>query len=309
MTKKAFLFPGQGCQTVGMGEALYHAYPMVKKTFDTASNVTGKDIAALCFQGPEETLSQTVNAQIAIFTLSMGIFLQLKEEGISPDMAAGFSLGEYTALCAAGVLSFEDGVRIVAKRGELMQKASIDHPGSMAAIIGLTNEQVEEICKNTAEFVMPVNYNCPKQLVISGTVKGVEEAAATCLEKGAMKAVTLNTSGPFHTALIADAAAEMKAYLNEFTFHTPAFPVYTNLTGALLPKETDFPTHLETHMIHPVKWQTTIEAMLAAGVSAFAEVGPGRTLTGFNRRIDRNAKTNTLETLEQLQAFIKMSAI
>lgn len=309
MTKKAFLFPGQGCQTVGMGEALYHEYPMVKKAFDTASNITGKDIATLCFQGPEEELSQTVNAQIAIFTLSMGIFLTLKEAGISPDMAAGFSLGEYTALCAADVFSLEDGVRMVAKRGELMQKASTDHPGAMAAIIGLANEQVEEICQNTAEFVIPVNYNCPKQLVISGTVKGVEDAAATSLNQGALKAVTLNTSGPFHTALIADAAAEMKDYLAGFTFHAPSFPVYTNLTGALLAPETVFPAHLETHMVHPVKWQTTIEAMLKSDVSAFAEVGPGRTLAGFNRRIDRNAKTYTLESLDQLQAFINMPVI
>lgn len=304
MTKKAFLFPGQGCQTVGMGEALYQTYPIIKKTFDVAGEVTGKDIAALCFQGPEEELSQTVNAQIAIFTLSMGIFLALKEAGILPDMVSGFSLGEYTALCAAGVFSLEDGIRIVAKRGELMQKASIEHPGSMAAIIGLANEQVEEICQNTAEFVIPVNYNCPKQLVISGTVKGVEAAAAACLAQGAMKAVTLNTSGPFHTALIADAAAEMKTYLSNFAFHTPAFPVYTNLTGALLPPDTDFPAHLETHMIHPVKWQTTIEAMIAANATTFAEVGPGRTLAGFNRRIDRSIKTDTLEALEQLQEFI-----
>lgn len=309
MTKKAFLFPGQGCQTVGMGESLYKEYPMVKKTFDIAGEVTGKDIAALCFQGPEEELSQTVNAQIAIFTLSMGIFLQLKESGILPDMVSGFSLGEYTALCAADVFSLEDGIRIIAKRGELMQKASIEHPGSMAAIIGLTNEQVEEICQNSKEFVTPVNYNCPKQLVISGTVKGVEEAAAICLEQGAMKAVTLNTSGPFHTALIADAAAEMKTYLSGFTFHPPAFPVYTNLTGALLNPDTDFPAHLETHMIHPVRWQTTIAAMIAANATTFAEVGPGRTLAGFNRRIDRSTKTYTLEALEQLQEFINMTTI
>lgn len=304
MTKKAFLFPGQGCQTVGMGEALYKEYPMVKKAFDTAEAVTGKDIAALCFQGPEDELSQTVNAQIAIFTLSMGIFLELKEGGILPDMVAGFSLGEYSALCAAGVFSLEDGIRIVAKRGELMQKASVDHPGSMAAIIGLTNEQVEAICKEAADFVCPVNYNCPKQLVISGTVKGIEVATAASLAKGAMKAVPLNTSGPFHTELIADAAAEMKNYLSNFTFHAPNYPVYTNLTGALLGQDTDIPTHLETHMTHPVQWQTTIEAMLAAGASTFAEVGPGRTLAGFNRRIERSSKTYTLEALEQLQDFI-----
>ena len=304
MTKKAFLFPGQGCQTVGMGESLYQAYPMVKKAFDTAEAVTGRDIAALCFQGPEEILSQTVNSQLAIFTLSMGVFLTLQEAGVTPDMAAGFSLGEYTALCAAGVFSLEDGIRIVAKRGELMQKASQENPGAMAAIIGLTNEAVEEICRNTADFVTPVNYNCPKQLVISGTKKGVEDAAAACLAGGAMKAVTLNTGGPFHTKLIADAAAEMKDYLAGFTFAAPCFPIYTNLTGTLLATSTDLPPHLEQHMTHPVKWQTTIEQILQEDVTVFAEAGPGKTLAGFNRRIDRNAKTYTLESPEQMQEFL-----
>lgn len=312
MTKKAFIFPGQGCQYLGMGAALYEKYPLVKQAFDTAKSVTAKDIAALCFNGPEEALAQTINAQVAIFTLSMGIFLQLKEACIMPDMVAGFSLGEYTALCAAGVFSLEDGIRIVAKRGELMQKASSESPGAMVAVIGLENQQVEEICREiqekTGEFIQPVNYNCPKQIVISGTIAGANAAAEACLAVGAMKAVPLNTSGPFHTKLIADAAAEMKTFLEGFSFATPNLPVYTNLTGNLLEPTVNLPLHLQQHMISPVKWQTTIEAMLEAmreqEITVFAETGPGKTLSGFNRRINRQIKTFPLEELTQMEEFI-----
>lgn len=304
MTKKAFIFPGQGCQYLGMGEDIYHTYPRIRQTFDTAKTITGKDIAALCLQGPEEELSQTINAQVAIFTLSMGIFLQLKDLDITPDMISGFSLGEYTALCAAGVFSLEDGIRIVAKRGELMQKASQQHPGAMIAIIGLEDAQVEDICRQVPEFVQPVNYNCPKQIVISGTTEGTQKAAALCLASGAMKAIPLNTSGPFHTELIADAAQEMADYLKQFTFSAPTIPLYTNITGELLDAETDFRTHLQNHMIHAVKWQKTIENMVQQEISVFAETGPGKTLAGFNRRICRQCKTFSLENLEQMQDFI-----
>lgn len=290
-------FPGQGAQHPGMGQSVYENSPAAKQIFTCASDIAGESISALCFDSSKEELSRTVNSQIAIFTCSMALMAALQERDVTFDACAGFSLGEYTALTASGILSLEDGLRLVRRRGELMQQAADSTDGCMAAVLGLTDEEVEQICAQTDGVVLPVNYNCDGQLVIAGEREAVNAAAVACKEAGARRAVPLAVSGAFHTPLMAEAAAELRAFAAGLTFHQPTIPLYTNVTGGLL-DTTDMPAHLEKHMISPVRWKELAGAMIADGHTRALEIGPGKTLTGFARRISKELSCFAVETME-----------
>lgn len=293
------LFPGQGAQYPGMGQTIYENSEGARQIFEQASDVCGHSISDLCFNGTKEELSRTVNSQIAIFTCSMAALRALQEHGMTVQACAGFSLGEYTALTASGILSLEDGLRLVRRRGELMQEAADQTDGCMAAVLGLQDEVVERICAETEGLVLPVNYNCDGQLVIAGERAAVEAAAASCKEAGARRAVPLAVSGGFHTALMAPAAAKLREFTQTLTFHAPTLPIYTNTTGALL-DTTDYPAHLEQHMISPVRWKHLIHTMIADGYHTALEIGVGKTLTGFSRRISKEMSCKTVETMESV---------
>lgn len=280
-------FPGQGAQAPGMGKDLYENSAAAKAVFEEASEGAGLDVAALCFDSNKDTLSRTENSQIAIFTHSMAALAALHEAGVTFKAAAGFSLGEYTALAAAGVVSLADGVKIVSMRGKLMQQAADAIDGGMAAIMGLEDTLIEQACAQvTCGVVRPVNYNCPGQLVIAGEKQALAEAMENCKAAGARRALPLAVSGAFHTPLMAKAAAELRAFVSDFTFAAPTMDIYSNLDGKVL-DITDLPAHLEQHMISPVRWTQLVANGMTAGLTTACEIGPGKTLTGFAGKISK----------------------
>ncbi|MCQ5129693.1 ACP S-malonyltransferase [Butyricicoccus faecihominis] len=280
-------FPGQGAQAPGMGKDLFESSAAARAVFEEASEGAGRDVAKLCFDSEKDVLSRTENSQIAIFTHSMAALAALREAGVSFKAAAGFSLGEYTALAAAGVVSLADGIKIVSMRGRLMQQAADSIDGGMAAIMGLDDEKIEQACNAvTCGIVRPVNYNCPGQLVIAGERGALEQAMENCKAAGARRAVPLAVSGAFHTPLMAEAAKELRAFVADFTFHAPTMDIYSNLDGKKL-SLTDLPAHLEQHMVSPVRWKTLVANGMAAGLTTACEVGPGKTLTGFAGKISK----------------------
>ena len=275
----ALIFPGQGSQEPGMGRELYS-----HEVFTTGNRVTGRDLAALC-QSDAGTLSRTENAQLAVFTASMAMYTVWAAENGPPSAVAGFSLGECSALCAAGAVSLEDGFRLVQKRAEVMQAACEDTNGAMAALVGGEPPQPYE---DGADWATPVNFNCPGQTVVAGTPGGVAVLEERCKASGG-RAARLALSGAFHTKMMRGAGAELKAFAEGMTFREPAVPLYTNLTGDRLPAGTDIPRHLEAQMVSPVLWQKCVETMLAAGVTQFIEMGHGTSLTKLIKRIARPA--------------------
>ncbi|MDO4174937.1 MAG: ACP S-malonyltransferase [Eubacteriales bacterium] len=295
----SIFFPGQGAQYPGMGQSVFEASAAARKVFDCASEITGQSVSKLCFESSKEELSRTVNSQIAIFTCSLAVLAACQEQGIPFDSCAGFSLGEYTALAASGILSMEDAIRLVQKRGELMQQAADQTDSCMAAVLGLPDETVEEICSQTDGIVLPVNYNCDGQLVIAGTKQAVQAAVDGCKQAGARRAVPLAVSGAFHTPLMADAAAELRRFAEVLPVHTPSIPVYTNTTGQPLSSD-NLPAHLEQHMVSPVRWKTLVQTMLSDGHTSALELGPGKTLTGFARRISKQLSCQAVETMDQV---------
>lgn len=301
--KTVGFFPGQGAQHPGMGQDIYENSAAAREIFDCAGDICGYSVASLCFDSTPEELSRTVNSQIAIFTCSLAVLAALKERGVELCACAGFSLGEYTALTASGVLSLEDGLKLVRRRGELMQDAADRTDGCMAAILGLDDNTVEEICRSTSGIVLPVNYNCNGQLVIAGDHDAVEAAAAACREAGARRAVALSVSGAFHTPLMADAAAQLREFAEGLTFKAPELPLYTNVTGELI-GDVDFPAHLERHMVSPVRWKHLAERMVADGYSNALEIGVGKTLTGFAKRISRQLSCTAVENMVQLEKAV-----
>lgn len=309
--KIGFIFPGQGSQYVGMGKDLYEKYDEVKKVYETASEILGIDIKEISFEGDEESLGQTKNTQIAILTMSLGILEILKKENISAVMASGLSLGEYTALIYAGYISFEDGIKIVRKRGELMQENIPTGEWQMASIIGLEDEAVEQICKevNTG-FVVPANYNCPGQVAISGEKQAVEVAMEKAKEAGARKVVPLKTSGPFHTEKLKVASDKLREELDKIEIkYNDKVKVIKNIDAKPYTEADDIIEILSKHVMSPVQYKKTLEDMIAEGVDTFIEIGPGKVLSGFVKRVSKEVKIlnitdcdtlkNTINTLKE----------
>ncbi|MGB6838309.1 MAG: ACP S-malonyltransferase [Dehalococcoidia bacterium] len=292
----AWVFPGQGSQEVGMGRDLAEASPAARRVLETADAVLDYPLSHLCFEGPEDTLRQTAYAQPAIFTVSLACLEAARElGGLSeehPAFVAGHSLGEYTALVAAGALDLEEGLRLVQERGRLMQEAAEANPGTMAALIGLDDADVAELC--TATGAELCNLNSPGQVVIGGPVEVVEAAVAAARERGAQRAVRLNVSGAFHTSLTAPAAQGMARAAAEAPLRDTAIPVVVNGTGLPAHSASDIREELVYQLTHPVRWRESVEFMAGAGVSGFVEIGPGRVLSGLIRRTVPGASVRTI---------------
>ena len=303
MSKLAFVFPGQGAQTVGMGKDLYDKFDVAKKLFEEADDALGYSIKNMCFEGSKDDLKLTENTQPAILVVSVIVSELLKAEGISPSIAGGHSLGEYSALVSAGVLNFKDAVVLVHKRGQFMQEAVPVGEGAMAAIIGLSDDVIIDACEKSSKVgeVQAVNFNCPGQTVIAGTAKGVESAVEILKAAGAKKAVILPVSAPFHSTLMAPAAKKLAAELDKTEIHDAAFPVVANFNGELETKAADIKANLVAQADHPVKWISCVQTMKNFGAETFVECGPGKTLCGFNRRIDKEIKSLNVENIESLE--------
>ena len=291
---KVFLFPGQGAQFAGMGEELYKSSSRAKKLFHEANEILGWDIDQIMFEGTEEDLRQTRVTQPAIFIHSV-ITALVRGQNFAPDMVAGHSLGEFSALTVAGALTFEEGLTLVNERALAMQDAADAEEGTMAAILGMEDEDIEKICAGIKEVVVPANYNSPGQLVISGTVKGVNEAVEALKEAGARRAVILNVGGAFHSPLMQMAEERLADAIGEIDFEVPKWPVYQNVTGQ---PETD-PEEIQENLIQqltaPVRWTQTIRNMLENGATQFYEVGgKGGILQGMVKKVDRKAETYAL---------------
>lgn len=300
--KIGFLFPGQGAQCVGMGKDLYDKYPEYRNIYEKVNEITGQKIDELTFNTTEEELSQTKNTQIAILTMSLAILEILKKENITADVATGLSLGEYTALIYSGALSFEDGIKIVQKRGELMQKLCPKGDWSMAAILGLDEEKINEICTNiTTGFVSPANYNCPGQIVISGEKSAVQEAIEKSKQEGAKKAVELKTSGPFHTCKLANASEALKKELETIKIGKFGTRVIKNINGKPYEKQDDVKEILANHIINPVRFGDGLQTMIDMGIDTFIEIGPGKTLSGFVKRTSKEVKILNINNVESLE--------
>ena len=286
--KKAYVFPGQGAQFVGMGKDMYENSELAKELFEKANEVLGFRITDLMFEGTDEDLRQTKVTQPAIFLHSV-ILTKTNADKFTPDMVAGHSLGEFSALVAAGALDFEDGLRLVSKRAMAMQKACEIAPSTMAAIIGLADEKVEEICASIDGVVVPANYNCPGQLVISGTHEAIDAACAKLSEAGARRALVLPVGGAFHSPLMQPAKDELEAAIASTEFHTPACPIYQNVDGKAHTNPDEIKQNLIAQLTASVRWTQEVEAMVEAGATEFVECGPGQALTGMITKIAKDA--------------------
>jgi [acyl-carrier-protein] S-malonyltransferase len=303
MAKIAFLFPGQGSQYVGMGKDLYDAFPAAKSVYDRASDLLGFDVRKLAFEGPEDELRKTCFTQPALLVHSIAVYEILKGKGIQPELAAGHSLGEYSALHAAGALDFESVVKLVKRRGELMFAEGAKNPGTMAAIIGMGGDAVAELCREVEGIVVPANFNEPTQTVISGQVPAVEKAMELAKARGALKAVRLPVSGAFHSPLLENSAREFREYLAMFEIREPRFPVIANVTAEPEKTAAEIRANLENQLISPVQWTRTIQTARGLGTEQFYEVGAGKVLTGLVKRIDRAAPCATLGRTDELNAL------
>jgi len=296
----AYLFPGQGSQYVGMGRDLYDASPTARAVFDQADSVLGIGLSQLCFDGPAERLNDTLNTQPAILATSVAALRVLEERAMdSPAYVAGHSMGEFSALVAAGALSFEDGLRLVRERGRLMKEAGERSPGGMAAVIGLEREPLETICATVREssggYVGVANDNCPGQIVISGAFGVLEQAMEMAQERGARKVVRLAVSIAAHSPLMGEAAVEFRRALDATPFHEPAIPLVANATAGPLTDPDDIRDALGRQLTSPVRWAESVRWMIGQGVARFIEVGPKEVLTGLLRRIDREVERLTTE--------------
>ncbi len=287
---KAFVFPGQGAQFVGMGKSLYDTMPEAKALFDKANDILGFSITDIMFGGTDEELKQTKVTQPAIFLHSVILAKSLGEE-FAPDMVAGHSLGEFSALVAAGALSFEDGLKLVSKRAMAMQKACEAAPSTMAAIIGLDDKIVEEVCQSIPEVVVAANYNCPGQLVISGSIEGIDKACAMLTEKGAKRALKLNVGGAFHSPLMESARVELQAAIEAAPFKAPVCPVYQNVDAKPYTDPEKIKANLIAQLTAPVRWTQTVQNMIADGADSFIEVGPGSVLCGLVKKVSKEVST------------------
>ncbi len=297
--KKAILFPGQGSQFIGMGRDLYDAIPECKSIFDRASAVLGYDIAAICFEGPEEELVKSHNTQPAIFTVSAAAFEAMKiKKPTTFDFAAGHSLGEWGALYAAGVISLEDALRVLKARGEYIQAACNANPGGMVAVLGLDGEPLEKIAMETGVTI--ANINSPGQIVLSGTVDQIEKAATACKEAGAKRALPLAVAGAFHSSLMQPAADKMAVFLADIELKTPQIPVLSNVTGAPHKDVHSIRANMVAQITGSVRWVECMQYLVEAGVREYVECGPGKVLAGLMKRIDREVSVTNIGALSDL---------
>ena len=289
---KAFIFPGQGAQFPGMGKDLFDASHEAKQLFEKANAILGYNITEIMFGDNSEALKETNITQPAIFLHSVILFQLLKNK-LTPNCVGGHSLGEFSALVSAGYIDFEDGLILVEKRAEAMQKACIKNPSTMAAIIGLENNQVEDICNKISEIVVPANYNCPGQLVISGSFEGIDIACQKLTESGARRALKLQVGGAFHSPLMKPAKEELEIAINEMTFKKGLYPIYQNVNASAVTSTDKIKENLIKQLTAPVKWTQIMQNMLKDGVTEVVEVGPGKVLQGLFKKIDRSITTSS----------------
>ena len=307
MGKIAFIFPGQGAQYIGMGKEISELYPSAADVFESANNALGFDKREMIYNDDEETLTITENTQPAILTASMACLMPLLETGIRPDYTAGLSLGEYGAHVLSGTFSFEDAVRVVRKRGRFMQDAVPAGLGAMAAILGLDREEVIDICEiaQSAGVIGPANFNCPGQIVVAGETAAVDEAIRIATEKGAKRAVLLNVSAPFHCVMLEPAGEKLKKVLEGVEVHPMTIPVVANVTGKVIPSEDQVKDLLVQQVSKSVFWEDSIRAMMEAGVDTFVEIGPGKVLSGFVKKIDRGLRALNVENKQSLDKTLE----
>lgn len=287
----AYVFPGQGAQFPGMGKDLYENNAEAKALFDKADEVLGFSLSSIMFEGTAEELKETKVTQPAIFTLSV-IMAKLLGEDFKPTMVAGHSLGEFSALTAVGALDFESALKLVSARAMAMQKACEMKPSTMAAILGLTDEQVENICESTAGVVVAANYNCPGQLVISGEIEAIDAACESAKEAGARRALVLPVGGAFHSPMMEPARAELAAAIEATEFHAPLCPVVQNSVAKAVSDPAEIKQNLIDQLTAPVKWTQSVQQMIASGVTDYVECGPGKTLQGLVKKIDRSTNVS-----------------
>lgn len=308
ISKTAFIFPGQGSQFVGMAQDIYNAHENVRELYQSANDILGFDLAKKCFEGPEDELKQTLVTQPAIYVHSVALTQFLQKKKIARHMVAGHSLGEYSALFSANVFNFEDGLKLVKIRAEEMQKAGQQSAGTMAAIIGFDATTLEQVCKTASEksdVVSVANYNSSSQIVISGSIAGVEMAMELAKEKGAKRVVPLVVGGAFHSALMQPAADGLKVGLEQAVFNNADVPVYTNVTAKPDTDSAELKSLLFSQLTNPVRWVEIIQNMIADGVSEFYEIGPGAVLSGLVRRISRDVSCVNISSLESLDNIME----
>lgn len=299
MGKTAFMFPGQGAQYVGMGKDFYEQIPVCREMFELADKAGGLDIAALCFEENEQ-INITEYTQIAMLAAEVAMLKAIEEKGLKPDVTAGLSLGEYGALTASGVMSAEDVFRVVRKRGIYMQEA-VPKGGAMVAVLGLDTAVIEKICEETEGMVTIANYNCPGQIVITGEEDAAQAAVEKLTAAGAKRCVPLKVSGPFHSPLLVGAGEKLAKELEHVEIHDIQIPYIANVTADYVTDKADVKPLLEKQVSSSVKWQQTVERMIADGVDTFIEIGPGKTLSGFMRKINKEMKVYNVEKVEDLE--------
>jgi [acyl-carrier-protein] S-malonyltransferase len=302
--KVAYVFPGQGAQQVGMGNDVYKDFALVKALFEQVNETLGFSLSQLCFEGPEDELTRTINVQPAIVATSLALLLAAREylgnEGFPvPDYVAGHSLGEYTALAAAGVLSPVDAICLARARGQFMHRATQVNPGAMMAIIGLDEKLLTEICACNGTYI--ANFNCPGQLVISGPPDNLKQTGEMAKAKGALRAILLQVSGAFHTPLMQPAMQELSDYINQISFNDAYVPVIANTTAQEISTAVSVRQELKNQLCHSVKWQQSIEYMINRGVGTFIEIGPGNVLSGLIKRINRGVKAISISNAESIK--------
>ncbi len=304
--KIAFLFPGQGAQTVGMGKDFYEEYEVAKKIYKQAEKETGIEVSKLSFEGPEEELNQTKNTQICMVTMSLAILELLKEARIKAEYSAGLSLGEYVALNYAGAINLKDTLKIIQKRGEYMQNLAPEGDWAMAAVLGLSDEAVEEVCKKVKTgFAVPANYNCPGQVAVSGDRAGIQELTELAKSAGAKRVIELKTSGPFHTEKLQKASEALRKELDNIQIGKLESIVVKNLDAKPYTEKDDIKEILAKHVMSPVRFSASIKYMLDNGVDTFVEIGPGKVLTSLVKKVSREVKCINISNVDSLKEAIK----